>query len=90
MAQDDGDPAGGSWHLDKRVPVALILAIALQSFTAIWWAGRIDSRVDSIERRQEQQAPQGDRIVRLETRMENIAEYILEIRNLLRQREARP
>lgn len=38
-----------SWHLDKRVPIALILAIAVQTATAIWWAAALDSRVTFAE-----------------------------------------
>ena len=90
MAHDDGDPASESWHLDRRIPVAIIVTLAIQTGGAIWFASGISHRVDSLERQQVSASTQGDRIVRLETRMENIAEYILEIRNLLRQREARP
>ena len=90
MAQDDGDPASESWHLDRRIPVAIIVTLAIQTGAAIWFASGIAHRVDSLERQQTAASPQGERIIRLETRMESIAEYILEIRNLLRQREARP
>ena len=38
------------WHLDKRVPIALIVAIAIQSGGAIWWASSIQGRVLSNER----------------------------------------
>jgi len=38
-----------SWHLDKRVPVAIILSIALQTFAAIWWAATVNSRVAAAE-----------------------------------------
>jgi len=34
-----------SWHLDKRVPIALIAALIIQSLTAIWWAATVDSTV---------------------------------------------
>ena len=37
------------WHLDKRVPIALILAIAIQSGGAIWWASSIQGRVAGNE-----------------------------------------
>ena len=37
------------WHLDKRVPIALILAIAIQSGGAIWWASSIQGRVSGNE-----------------------------------------
>lgn len=33
------------WHLDKKVPVAIILTIALQSLAAVWWASSINSTV---------------------------------------------
>lgn len=34
-----------NWHLDKRVPIALIFALAIQSAGAIWWASSISERV---------------------------------------------
>ena len=37
------------WHLDKRVPVSLILGLLLQTATIIWWGARIDARVSAIE-----------------------------------------
>lgn len=46
------------WHLDKRVPIALIFAIMVQSASAIWWAAGISERMAQIERRQ---ASQGER-----------------------------
>lgn len=38
-----------SWHLDKRVPIALIVALAIQTGGAIWWASSINQRVVSNE-----------------------------------------
>lgn len=37
------------WHLDKRVPLALIVAIFLQSVSAVWWAATIHAKVTVIE-----------------------------------------
>jgi hypothetical protein len=31
------------WHLDKRIPIALIVTIALQTAMAVWWAAAIIS-----------------------------------------------
>ena len=42
------------WHLDKRVPLALIFAILLQTVGIVWWAASIDAR----------QTAQNDRIGR--------------------------
>jgi len=41
------------WHLDKRVPIALIFAIMMQTAAAVWWAAGISERMNQIERRQE-------------------------------------
>ena len=37
------------WTLDRRVPVAIIFAILLQSAGAIWWAASIQNRVSNNE-----------------------------------------
>lgn len=37
------------WHLDKKVPLAIIFALVLQTVGAIWWAAQIDNRVSAIE-----------------------------------------
>ena len=42
-------PETESWHLDKRVPIALIFAIAVQTGGALWWAAQIQSRVSGAE-----------------------------------------
>jgi NAD-specific glutamate dehydrogenase len=39
-----------SWHLDKKVPLALILAMAVQTVGVIWWAASLSTRVDHQER----------------------------------------
>jgi len=35
----------GPWHVDRRVPVALIVTILLQSAAAVWWAASVDGEV---------------------------------------------
>jgi hypothetical protein len=37
------------WHLDKRFPIALILAFVMQTFAAGWWASSIEGRVSNTE-----------------------------------------
>ena len=43
------DDTEREWHLDKRVPIALILAILVQTATVIWWARGLDARVSALE-----------------------------------------
>jgi len=33
------------WHLDKRVPIALIIALCVQTGGGIWWASGINTQV---------------------------------------------
>jgi TolA-binding protein len=38
--------ASDDWHLDKRVPITLILALLAQTAGMVWWAASISGRVD--------------------------------------------
>jgi hypothetical protein len=58
------------WHLDKKVPLALILTLALQSGAFIWWAAKADNRLDNLERDRPVSTSQVERIVRLEAKMD--------------------
>ena len=48
--------ADEQWHLDKRVPLALIFTIFVQTSGAVWWAASIAERMDQIERRMDNAA----------------------------------
>ncbi len=37
------------WHLDKRVPIALIITMLLQGIGLVWYVSKIDSRVQTLE-----------------------------------------
>ena len=40
---------GGSWHLDKRVPIALIVTMFVQMAAGIWWASQLNSDVSFLK-----------------------------------------
>lgn len=44
---DDGETA---WHLDKKVPIALLLGIIGQTFVFGWYFSGLSSRVENVER----------------------------------------
>lgn len=71
------------WHLDKKVPIAMIVTIAMQTAGFVWWAASLSERVNTLERDALRSAPYAERIVRLETKMESIADGIQEIKRLL-------
>lgn len=70
------------WHLDKRVPIALILAIFVQSSGGFWWASAMNTRMEQVERRLENfasRAAENERTVTQQGR--EIAVLTSEIRN---------
>lgn len=79
-----------AWHIDKRVPVALILMILMQTFGAAWWASSTDTRVSTLERRMDAttltMAPQADRLTRVEVKLETVQSGINEIKQLIRDK----
>lgn len=73
------------WSVDKRVPLALIITMAIQTAGAVWWASNVSERVNNLEKRAEVAAPQGDRLTRVEVKIESIQEGITEIKRLIRR-----
>lgn len=49
MADDVPDAPESSWHLDKRIPVALLLGVLGQGAGGIWWMSSLQSRVAHLE-----------------------------------------
>jgi hypothetical protein len=45
------DAKANTWHLDKRVPIALIFALLVQTGGIFWWGGGLDKQVAEQERR---------------------------------------
>lgn len=37
------------WHFDKKVPLALIATLIVQTITVVWWASGIHHRVATVE-----------------------------------------
>lgn len=75
----------GSWHLDKKVPVAIIGAILLQTGGIVWWAGSASERLTALERKAEITAPYAERLARVETNLESVRDGVLEIKSILRK-----
>ena len=36
-----------AWHLDKRIPIALIFTLIVQTAFAVWWVSNLSHRVDT-------------------------------------------
>lgn len=80
---DDNHSTDKQWHLDRRVPLALIFMISVQTFAALWWASGLNTRVGYLESQFASISPQAGQIIRLQTQLEGIDRNILEIKNAL-------
>ncbi len=67
--QDNKD---NQWHLDKKVPISLILAIALQTGAAIWWVSAVDARVAALELKAAKAEAALSEVVQLRARVDSI------------------
>lgn len=74
------------WHLDKRVPIALIVTIAIQTGSIIWWAASVTARLERLEEKAAIVAPQDSRLTKVEVQLEVVKEGIIEIKRLIQQR----
>lgn len=76
-----------SWHLDKRVPLALIVALLGQAIGALWYVGRMEARFDAriavIEQQIREQAARDERQDRF------VAESVALLRSHLERMEAK-
>jgi hypothetical protein len=75
---------GGRWQVDRKIPLALIIMIFLQTAGAFWWASSLTARVETLEKQMAAAAPQRDRLTRVEVRLDNVVDGIGEIKALLR------
>ncbi len=55
-----------AWSLDRRVPLAVILTIAMQTGAALLWAGAAAERLTALETRTERIGELVERTARLE------------------------
>lgn len=78
---------GEEWHLDKKVPIAIIIALIIQSITfisvAAAWKATVDSRLERLEKFEADNSNQGDRILVLEQQLKFIVEGISRIEKKL-------
>lgn len=89
------DQSDTRWHWDRRVPIALIITLVVlfagQTWTAAWWASRTDTRIEALEKQNAasgpQAATQGDRLTRVETKLEAVQDGIAEIKSILRKEQ---
>lgn len=98
VSDPQSDPAGGNFHVDKRIPVALIVAMLAQTAGVVWWAATLQA-AQAQAQREDQRAElrldrveaAGDdvktRVIRIEEKLEGQDDVLQQI---LRSVENRP
>lgn len=92
-----------AWHLDKRVPIALFAMLFMQTGAAVWWASEINSasreqaklllslsqRLSEVESRERDATKLVERVVRVETIVENVQRTVNRIDSAIDDRYRR-
>lgn len=82
-------PSREEWHLDKKVPIALIAGFVIQTILLTAWGAstfeRLDSRIANLEKSDNNQSSHENRITILEQQFGYIRSDLAEIKTLLRR-----
>lgn len=84
------DQSDTRWHVDRKIPLALIFTIFIQTGGVVWWGASISARIETLEKRADSAAPQGDRLTRVEVRLDAVQDGIAEIKSILRREPLPP
>jgi hypothetical protein len=73
------------WILENKVPLSVLLSVAIQTSTLVWWGARLDKRVENLEGEQVVQraanntAKIPERIATLEVQQKFTIEMVQEV-----------
>ena len=75
------------WHLDKKVPIAIIIALVIQTMSfiviAAAWKTSVDNRLERLEASAADSSNQSDRILVLEQQLKFIVDSLSRIEKKL-------
>lgn len=73
--------------LDKRIGVAVLIAVAIETAGGLLWAGATIERIDTLERQVEDARPVAERLTRVETQLEAVRAQLYRIESKLERQE---
>ncbi len=73
------------WQIDKRIPLALIFTVSIQTIAVGVWIGGINSRVSTLESVSGRYIESGDKLIRLDEKMNSVQQQQGEIKEELRR-----
>ena len=71
------------WRFDKRIPMAVIIMLALQILGAIIWATQLDARVNQLESLTVETSQVNEKFARLEERLDFMKQNLVTVRGQL-------
>lgn len=81
------------WHVSRGIPVAFIVAMLIyavsQAALASWFASAMAQRMDTVEKAQLLIPSQGERLTRVEEKLESVKTGIGDIKVILAAQDAR-
>lgn len=77
------DAVAQRWRIDRRIPLALVLAIAVQTGGAVWWLANLSARVSTIEEAAIARQDERDRLIVLETELRAVNATLVRIERRL-------
>lgn len=83
------DPASREWHLDKRVPLALIATLVLQTIVVSFGYGQLSNQVQTLQEQVRTLTSYQERLTRVETRVDNANDMLARIDVRLERMEDR-
>ena len=97
----DSESMKEGWHLDKKVPLSIIIALLVQTAALVMWGAKLDMRVAAVEVKaadqqvvieamRDNQTSLKVSLTRIEERQENSLETLKEIKSALNDRKPKP
>ncbi len=77
--------AEAHWRIGREIPIAILLSIGMQTGVFIWWNATINMRVSALEQKADIAAPQGERLTRVEVKVDNLIAAVGELKDILRK-----
>lgn len=84
-----GDKEVG-WHLDRHIPIALLMAIGIQTAGGFWWAATISANVSNMELRVAKletgaalTVAQGNQLAAMDAKMSSMQDSLKELKSLV-------
>jgi len=94
MAEGNGN---GGWSLDRHIPVALLLAIGIQTAGGFWWAATVTAdmkaleyRIGKLETNTALTIAQGNQLAAVDAKMSAMQDSFKELKSLVMGAMASP